>query len=112
MDAATTPLMEDYAYGYTSPSSVTVTITGLAAFTNNAFTLVIYVAGDTSGQGVTLSMTGEAGGNSGSDLTTSATTRQISQGIGNAYNTFTGTVTSGTLTFTANLNSGQSSLIA
>ena len=88
--------------------SVTVSLTGLVAYDGYNFTLVVYAAGNSDGQSVTLSMAGEAGGNSGSDLTTSATTRQISQGIGNAYNTFTGTVTSGTLTFTANLNSGQS----
>jgi len=96
--------------GGTSP--LTVSLTGLAAYEGDNFTLVVYTAGNSDGQGVTLGMTVEAGGNSGSDLTTSATTRQISQGIGNAYNTFTGTVTSGTLTFTANLNSGQCSLIA
>jgi hypothetical protein len=112
MDAGTTPLMRDYAYGGSSPASVTVSLTGLAEYTNSAFTLVVYGAGDTSGQGATLQLTaGATGGNSGSTLTTTATSRQISAGLGVAYNTFTGFLTGGTLTFTATKNSGQSYVI-
>ena len=105
MDAATTPLMQDYAYGTTAPASVTVSLTGLVPYTNCAFTLVVYGAGDTSGQGTALRLTGGAtGGNTAGNLTTSAASRQISAGIGIAYQTFTGTLTNGTLTFVATNN--------
>jgi len=100
MDTNTTALMEDYAYG--NGSTVTVSLTGLTAYNGYGFTLVIYGAGDTSGQGDTLNLTaGASGGNSGSTLTTSATSRQISAGNGVAYQTYTGTINAGTLTFTA-----------
>jgi hypothetical protein len=112
MDAATTPLMQAYAYGTTGPSTVTVSLTGLAQYTNCAFTLVVYGAGDTSGQGVALRMTGGAtGGNTGSNLTTSATSRQLSAGIGAAYNTFTGTLTNSALTFVATNNGSIYSIV-
>ena len=105
MDAATTPLMQDYAYGTTGPSTVTVSLSGLAQYTNCAFTLVVYGAGDTNGQGIALRLTaGVTGGNTVSNLTTSATSRQISAGIGIAYQTFMGTLTNGTLTFVATNN--------
>jgi hypothetical protein len=105
MDSATTPLMQDYAYGTTTPATVTVSLTGLAPYTNRAFTLVVYGAGDAVGQGVALRITGGAtGGNTASNLTTSAASRQLSAGIGVAYNTFTGTLTNGTLTFAATNN--------
>jgi hypothetical protein len=105
MDAATTPLMQDYAYGTTAPATVTVSLTGLTPYVDCAFTLVIYGAGDTSGQGVSLQLTaGATGGNTASNLTTSATSRQLSAGIGVAYNTFTGILTNGILTFVATNN--------
>ena len=105
MDAATTPLMQDYAYGTTTPATVTVSLTGLAPYVNCAFTMVIYGAGDTSGQGVALQITaGATGGNTASNLTTSGTSRQLSAGIGVAYNTFTGILTNGILTFVATNN--------
>ena len=108
MDTGTTPLMTYYAFGYTAPSTVTLSITGLSAYTNNAFTLMVYAAGDTSGQGATLSLTGATGGNSTNTLSTTATSRQISAGNGVAYQTFTGIITNGTLTLTASDNAGQS----
>jgi len=110
MDGATTPLMEDYAYvraGYTTTD--TVSITGLAPYTNYPFTLVVYAAGDTASQGADLTLTaGAAGGNSASTLTTTAASRQISAGAGVAYQIFTGALTGGTLTFNSTLLSGQS----
>jgi cellulose 1,4-beta-cellobiosidase len=109
MDAATTPLMQDYAFGYSSTPTVTVSITGLTAYAGANYTLVIYAAGDNSGQGATLNVTsGASGGNTGSTLSTTATSRQVSAGAGVAYTTFTGTINGGTLTFTANILSGQS----
>ncbi len=112
MDTATTPLMQDYAFGTTSPSTVTVSLTGLAQYTNCTFTLVVYGAGDTSGQGVALRITGGAtGGNTASNLTTSASSRQLSAGIGVAYNTFTGTLTNSALTFVATNNGSIYSIV-
>jgi len=108
MDAATTPLMEDYAFAYTSPTTVTVSLTGLTEYTNSSFTLVVYAAGDNSGQGATLTLSGATGGNSAATLTTTATSRQVSAGPGVAYQTFTGIITNGTLNLTAAINAGQS----
>jgi len=111
MDAATTPLMEGYAFGYNASGyspTVTVSFTGLTAYLNSSFTLVVYAAGDTSGQGASLNLTGATGGNTASTLTTSATSRQISAGVGVAYQTFTGTLTAGTLSLVATENAGQS----
>ena len=100
MDTNTTALMEDYAYG--NGSTVTVSLTGLAAYNGYGFTLVVYGAGDTVGQGDTLHLTaGATAGNSGSTLITSATSRQISAGTGVAYQIYTGMINAGTLTFTA-----------
>jgi hypothetical protein len=107
MDAATTPLMEDYTYGYTSATpKVTISLTGLTV--GSTFTLVVYAAGDDPGQGASLTLSGASGGNSASTLKTSASTRQISLGNGVAYQTYTGKVTNGTLTITASELSGQS----
>ena len=112
MDVATTPLMQDYAYGTTTPAAVTVSLTGLTKYTNCPFTLVLFGAGDASGQGATFQIiAGATGGNTASNLITTATSRQISVGIGIAYQTFTGTLTNGTLTFTAAKNAGQTYVI-
>ena len=111
MDANTTALMEDYAFGYNNPNytaTVTVSLTGLTKYTNSAFNLVVYAAGDQNGQGAILNLTaGATGGNSASTLATTATTRQISTGLGVAYNTFTGILTNGTLSFAATESAGQ-----
>jgi lysophospholipase L1-like esterase len=110
MDAATTPLMEEYAFGYDSSGyspTVTLNLTGLTPYVGSAFTLEVYAAGDTSGQGASLTLTGASGGNTASTLTTTATSRQISAGAGVAYQTFTGILTNGTLSLTATENAGQ-----
>ncbi len=104
MDRGTTALMQDYAYGYTSPSAVTFSLTGLSEYEGSMLTLVVYAAGDSNGQGATLRLSGAEGGNSGSALTTTATSRSINAGLGVAYNTFTGVLTSDALTITANAN--------
>jgi len=106
IDAATSPLMQDYTYGY--GTAVTASITGLAPYVNSAFTLVVYASGNAAGQGGSLTLTGATGGNAWSTLTTTAATRQISSGIGVAYNTFTGIITNGTLTLTSVVLTGQS----
>jgi hypothetical protein len=95
MDAATTPLMQGYAFGYSSVPNVTVSLSGLSPYAGSNFTLVVYAAGNGSGQGAMLSLGG------GSTLSTSAASRQISQGIGVAYQTFNGTLAGGTLNITA-----------
>ncbi len=101
MDAATTPLMEDYAFSGTA-APVTVSLTGLTRYAGAHFKLVIYAAGDASAQGATLVLTaGATGGNSDHALNVNGASRQISAGAGVAYNTFTGTLTGGSLTFTA-----------
>jgi regulation of enolase protein 1 (concanavalin A-like superfamily) len=111
MDASTAALMEDYAFGYNNPSytaTVTVSLTGLKKYTNSPFALVVYAAGNQSGQGAILNLTtGATGGNSASTLATTATSRQISARLGVAYNTFTGILTNGTLAFTATESAGQ-----
>jgi hypothetical protein len=105
MDATTTALMQDYAYG--NNSTVTVSLTGLAPYTNSPFTLVVYSAGDNSGQGGSFVLSGATGGNTTGALNTSGVSRQISAGPGVAYNTFNGTLTNGTLTFTCTAVNGQ-----
>ena len=108
MDNATTALMEDYAYGYTAATAnVTVSLTGLTNYRGANFILVIYAAGDNSGQGASLTLSGVMGGNSASKLSTSALSRKISAGNGTAYETFTGTIINGTLTIDASELSGQ-----
>jgi hypothetical protein len=103
MDTATTPLMVDCVFGATviGQSSLTVGLSGLSAYNGAGFTLVVYSGVGDPSQGANLTLAGATGGNTTSTLTVSADTRQISAGIGHAYNTFTGTINSGTLTITA-----------
>jgi len=109
MDSNTTPLMEDYADGYTSgTANVTISMTGLSSYRGANVTLVVYAAGDASGQGASLSMSGATGGNSTSALSTSATSRHVSAGNGVAYQTYNGTLNNGILTINATELSGQS----
>jgi hypothetical protein len=113
MDTATTPLMQDYAY-LTAAGTITVSLTGLTAYNGYPFTLVVYAAGDNASpsQGASLAVTaGATGGNTASTLTTSGNPdRKLSDGPGVAYNTFTGTLTNGTLTFTATRLAGSTYL--
>jgi hypothetical protein len=106
MDAATTNLMQDFCFYYDGAGghpNITVSVTGLTEYTNSPFELVVYGAlgGD---QGDTLTLTGATGGNTTSTLATSATSRQLSKGVGVAYQVFTGTLTNGTLTVVINTN--------
>jgi len=95
-------LMEDYMYGGNGNEGGT--ISGLVA--GDTFTLVIYGAGDQSGQGDIMTLSGDmTGGNTASTLDTSAIDRDITNGIGDAYNTFTGTIgASGEITIVLNPN--------
>ena len=102
MDSSTFPLMQDYI-AQLGTGAFTMLLSGLGAYTGDTFTLVIYAAGDTSGQGSSLTLAGATGGNSGSTLMTSGTSRQISSGAGVAYQTFTGTLTGTTLSVSGNV---------
>ena len=109
-DFATTNLMEDYAFGYTNSGytrTITTSITGLTLYTNSAFVLVVYAAGNQAGQGGILALNGATGGNTSRNLTTTAASRQISAGVGVAYNIFYGILTNGTLTVTSTRTPGQ-----
>jgi hypothetical protein len=106
LDAATTALMRDCVFGFVgmSASSFPVSLSGLSAYNGEAFTLVVYSSVGDPGQGANLTLAGATGGNTASTLGVIGDTRQISAGIGHAYNTFTGTITNGTLTITASPN--------
>jgi fibronectin type 3 domain-containing protein len=106
MDAATTALMRDFAFGYTagSSSTVNVSLSGLSQFYGSPFTLVIY-SGQGSVNATAMNITaGATGGNTASALSATGASRKISAGIGVAYNTFTGTISGSTLTFTDSPN--------
>jgi hypothetical protein len=109
MDVGTTNLMQDFDFyfdGAGGHPNLTVSISNLTEYVNSPFALVVYGALGAS-QGDTLTLSGATGGNSASTLTTSADTRQLSAGIGHAYNIFTGTLTNSTLTITLNTNLNQ-----
>jgi beta-glucanase (GH16 family) len=102
MDVGTSNLMSSglETFNYTTyPGYINFSIGGLSPYANSLFTLVVY-AGTHGAQTETITLTGgAAGGNTGSALTTSSNSRQLSAGAGVAYNTFTGVLTGGTLTF-------------
>ncbi|MGD0653703.1 MAG: hypothetical protein ABSA16_05115 [Thermoguttaceae bacterium] len=85
-----TSLMEDYitaaGWGAGDGWPIKVQLSNLPVST--AFTLVVYSAGDTAGQGATITLSDPSG-----DIvkTTSAADRDISGGEGDAYVTFSGT---------------------
>ncbi len=107
MDPGTTNLMEDYAYGFTATTAnIVISVTNLTSYINSPFALIVYAAGDTAGQGATLTLAGMAGGNSTDTLSTTAATRQLSAGPGVAYTVFTGTLTNSVFTITATENAG------
>lgn len=105
---ATTNLMGNYFYttGNAAPSNAIVEIIyGLAPYVGENLNLVIYAAGNAAGQGSALNiLSGASGGNTASTLTTTAASRKVSAGIGVAYNTFSGTLTNGTLMFSVTNN--------
>ena len=115
MDVGSSNLMssalETFNYS-TYPGYINFSISGLTPYTNTAFTLVVY-AGSHVAQTETITVTGgSTGGNTGSALTTSSTSRQISSGAGVAYNTFTGILTNGTLSFRVSGGAAQYSTLA
>jgi hypothetical protein len=82
-------LMEDYitapGWGAGDGWPIKVQLSGLPVST--PYTLVVYAAGDTAGQGATITVT------DGSGVMAAATTaadRDISNGVGDAYQTFSG----------------------
>jgi hypothetical protein len=100
MDSGTINLMQDFVYRGPGGAAVPVSIAGLGAYNGYPFTLVVY-AGMDPGQPCTESITaGATGGNTASTLNTTSATRKLSDGIGVAYQTFTGgTLSASTLTF-------------
>jgi len=107
VDPNTTNLMssalESFNY-YASSQTFNISIGGLSAYTNSPFTLVIYAADPNSPVTETLAITnGATGGNTASALTTSSASGSLTNspgGVGVSYNTFVGTITNGTLSFT------------
>jgi hypothetical protein len=109
-DAVTTNLMQSSVFIYTwsggsgaGNARTTHTISGLSGYAGSAATLMVY-AGAPSAQTQQIAITGGAsGGNSGSTLTTSSTSRSITNGVGVAYQVFTNlTLTGSNLVFTVN----------
>ena len=99
-------LMAGYSYNtppYTGTQNTTITVSNLSGigggttnYDGDTFTLVVYSAGDKSGQGGALTLSGAStamGKTTGID-------RDISNGVGDAYQLFTGTVSGDTLTIT------------
>jgi hypothetical protein len=84
MDAATTPLMRSYASSYsyhTGPTNLKVSLTGLAH--SQAYTMVIYGAGNVKGEGATFTVAGA----STYTGTTNPVDRRVSGGEGDTYTT-------------------------
>jgi hypothetical protein len=109
MDAATTPLMRDCAYG--ANTTFTTGINGLDAYIGFTYTLVVYAAIGDPNQGSRLTLSGATGGNSATRQTTTGASRSLTNtppngGLGVAYQVFIGTITNSTLTITDN-NNGQ-----
>ena len=96
VDAGTANLMNDFMFEY-GGGTFTVSVTGLNEYTNSAIELVVYSAMG-GNQGATFTLAGASGGNTASTLATTGATKQISAGVGVAYNVFTGIMTNGTLT--------------
>ena len=106
-DAATTALMEDYIYSNSSLGAApTLTLSNLSAFTGDTFTLILYASGNFAGQGGTFTLSED--GITGQTLTTTAADRLISNGIGDAFQVFTGTVSGGDITITGAYANGNS----
>lgn len=108
MDTATTPLMEDYEYGAGAGGNLTQTISGLSGFTGDTFTLYIYDAGDTNGQGSLITLGGTGVSDTGASASTTAANRKLSSGVGVAYQVFTGTITGNSFTITEAKTTGGS----
>jgi hypothetical protein len=94
-------LMEDYINAYGSGDGFPIRIELANLPTLTAFTLVVYSAGDTAGQGGTISL---ATDNTFATIlqtgTTTAASRDINDGAGVAYQTFSGTTSAtGTIDF-------------
>jgi hypothetical protein len=95
-------LMDGYIYGHSTPISFTVS--GLAA--NSSFQLVVYGAGNDSGQGDIFSYSSATGSWANGISTTSGTSRDIyttgAEGIN--YVVFNGVTSTGSFTITATKN--------
>jgi len=103
VDSGTAALMNDFMFSYNPSVPFTVSVTGLSPYINSPFALVVYSAMGAN-QGATISLAGATGGTSTNTVTTSGATKQLSLGIGVAYQIFTGIVTNGTLAVTLAAN--------
>ena len=96
-------LMDGYIYSNNTTASFT--ISGLAA--NSSFQLVVYGAGNSSGQGDSFSYSGATGSWANGVSTTTGTSRDITVAGADGVNyvVFNGTTSTGSFTITANHNS-------
>ncbi len=98
-------LMDGYAFnftgnGFNGPATTNFTMSGLTAYDGKTFTLVVYAVGNNPGEGNVVTLSGAS---TATGLTTGAN-RDISSGVGVAYQEFTGTITGDTLTIAAGSN--------
>jgi len=103
VDSGTAALMNDFMFSYNPSVPFTVSVTGLSPYINSPFALVVYSAMGAN-QGATISLAGATGGTSTNTVTTTGATKQLSLGIGVAYQIFTGVVTNGSLVVTLSAN--------
>jgi len=103
VDPGTANLMNDFMFSFNPSVPFTVSVTGLSPYINSPFALVVYSAMGAN-QGATITLAGATGGTSTNTVTTSGATKQLSLGIGVAYQIFTGIVTNGTLALTLSAN--------
>ena len=88
-------LMGAYAYAVGTPNQLVLTYGNLTPFNGQPFSLVVYSAGDYIGEACDTVVEGATN-------ETTSTDRNITNGLGVCYVTFTGIVTNGTVTITVN----------
>lgn len=109
LDSITRDLMKGYA-NFAPTQTVTMTVSGLTDYAGGAFQLVLYGAGDTSGQGATFALASDNQTAGGTSLaTTNGSTRVVlnsdgsvvTDNLGKSYAILTGVVdTAGSVVFT------------
>lgn len=78
------------AYFYSNPDTFTAIFTNLSGFNNDPYTLVLYGCGNNFPQGSSFTVNGQT-------LETAGDSRDITTGVGHAYQVFTGVITNGQL---------------
>ncbi len=89
-NAGPNPLNLMYDYAYLNGGTITGTYNNLSAFNGDGYTLVVYAAGNNPPQGSVVTVNGQT-------LTVAGDSRNITTGVGHAYQIFTGTITNGQL---------------